>query len=111
MKYPTRYYFISLAIVIVMLLLTACGGSNQLVYCDPLGENDSDTQMICDIATDETNREEFIEYFATGKISGEARISRNGAEAEVPFLFGPDGDREETMNLINRDGQWYLSSF
>ena len=79
--------------------------------CDPLGENDSDTQMICNLATDETNREEFVEYFATGKISGEARISRNGAEAEVPFLFGPDGDNEETMNLINRDGQWYLSSF
>jgi tetratricopeptide (TPR) repeat protein len=79
--------------------------------CDPLGENDSDTQMICDLATDETNREEFVQYFATGKISGDAKISRDGAQAEVPFLFGPDGDSEETMELINRDGRWYLYSF
>ncbi len=79
--------------------------------CDPLGENDGDTQMICDIATDDTNQEEFVQYFATGKISGDAKISRGGDKAEVPFLFGPDGDREETMELINRDGQWYLFSF
>jgi tetratricopeptide (TPR) repeat protein len=79
--------------------------------CDPLGENDGDTQMICDMATDDTNREEFVQYFATGKISGEASISPQGDRAEVPFLFGPDGEREETMELINRDGQWYLFGF
>jgi hypothetical protein len=79
--------------------------------CDPLGENDSDTQMICDMATDDTNGEEFIQYFAAGKISGDAKISLEGDKAEVAFLFGPDGDREETMELINRDGQWYLFGF
>ena len=79
--------------------------------CDPLGENDGDTQGICDLATDDTNREEFVQYFATGRISGDAQISPEGDRAEVPFLFGPDGDREETMELINRDGQWYLFGF
>ena len=79
--------------------------------CDPLGENDGDTQMICDTATDDTNREEFVEYFATGKTSGNAKISPEGDKAEVPFLFGPDGDSEETMGLINREGQWYLFGF
>ena len=32
MKYPTRYYFFSLLIAIIIPLLTACGGSNQLIY-------------------------------------------------------------------------------
>lgn len=79
--------------------------------CDPLGENDGDTQMICDLATDETNQEEFVQYFAAGKISGDTQISPDGAQTAVPFLFGPDGDSEETMVLINRDGQWYLFGF
>ncbi len=79
--------------------------------CDPLGENDGDTQMICDLATDDTNREEFVQNFATGNIGGDAKISPDGAEAKVPFLFGPDGDGEQTMGLINRDGQWYLFGF
>jgi hypothetical protein len=79
--------------------------------CDPLGKNDNDTQTICNWATDETNRGEFIKYFAAGRINGEATISPDGTQAEVPFLFGPDGDNEETMELINRDGRWYLFGF
>jgi len=79
--------------------------------CDPLGENDGDTQMICDVAADDTNREQFVQYFAAGKINGEVIISPTGDQAAVPFLFGPDGNSEETMELINRDGQWYLFSF
>jgi tetratricopeptide (TPR) repeat protein len=79
--------------------------------CDPLGENDQDTQMICDLAADPTNREDFNQYFAVGKINGDAKISLDGAQAEVPFLFGPEGDRQETMEMVNRDGQWYLFAF
>ena len=79
--------------------------------CDPLGENDRDTQMICDLAEDETNRASFVEYFAAGKIDGEARISPDGNTAEVPFLFGPDGNQKETMKLIKRNGRWYLFEF
>jgi hypothetical protein len=79
--------------------------------CDPQGQNDSDTQMICDAATDETNREEFLQYFAIGGINGAVQISPGGDRAKAPFVFGPDGDQEETMELINRDGQWYLFGF
>jgi len=77
--------------------------------CDPLGENDGDTQMICDLSTVETNRESFIEYFSKGRIAGEAVV--NGDSAEVPFLFGPNGDADETMGLIQRGGKWYLLDF
>ncbi|MCB0209331.1 MAG: hypothetical protein KDJ52_08380 [Anaerolineae bacterium] len=79
--------------------------------CDPTGENDGDTQTICSIADDTATQASFIEHFSTGQISGSAVISADGTEAEVPFLFGPDGQQEETMKMINRDGQWYLSSF
>lgn len=77
--------------------------------CDPKGENDGDTRSICALATDDADAEEFVEYFSKGKISGDAVIEGN--KAEVPFLFGPDGKREETMRLVQRDGKWYLSAF
>jgi hypothetical protein len=54
-------------------------------------------------------RQEFVEYFAQGKLNGQAII--NGNQAEVPFLYGPDGTDAETMDLIQRDGQWYLYGF
>jgi hypothetical protein len=79
--------------------------------CDPRGENDGDTQMICDLASDETHRDAFVEAFANGKLMGEAQISPDGMAAEVAFAFGPEGDQEETMELVNRDGQWYLFGF
>ena len=79
--------------------------------CDPLGENDGDTQMICDLATDDTNREEFIAAFSTGTVIGDAVVALSGDRAEVPFLFGPDGDEEETMELVKRNDRWYLLGF
>jgi len=79
--------------------------------CDPRGENDGDTQMICDLAGEETNRASFVEAFEAGELLGGAEISPDGTAAQVPFVFGPAGDQEETMELINRDGQWYLYGF
>jgi hypothetical protein len=79
--------------------------------CDPQGESDGDAQIICDAATDEASQEEVARFFAKGKITGDAEISGDGNQALVPFLFGPDGDVEETMVLIKRDGQWYLLGF
>ena len=77
--------------------------------CDPTGDGDGDTKMICGMKADSDDWGEMEKYFAKGKIDGEASIE--GDEAAVPFLFGPDGTRDETMNLIRRDGKWYLSSF
>jgi hypothetical protein len=79
--------------------------------CDPIGENDGDTRDICNLATDEANRGSFVESFATGRITGGVQLSEDGSQIEIGILFGPDGQREETMTLINRDGKWYLFSF
>ena len=77
--------------------------------CDPLGENDGDTAMICAMSEDHPEVEMFIEHFATGRVIGEALIV--GDRARVDFTFGPDGDEGETMGLVRRDGRWYLIDF
>jgi hypothetical protein len=77
--------------------------------CAPGGDADRDVLRICGLATDETGLEEFSTFFRAGQISGEPTIE--GERAAVPFLFGPDGTRPETMNLVQREGLWYLQSF
>lgn len=77
--------------------------------CDPQGENDEDTAMICAITPGHADKDSFVTYFAKGKVNGEVTVS--GDRAQVPFLFGPDGDQQETMSLIRRDGKWYLLEF
>ena len=74
------------------------------------GEGDGDVKRICDIENQpEAKQEEFKSYFETGKIVGEPQIE--GSEAKVKFTFGPDGTKNEEMNLVKKDGKWYLSSF
>ena len=77
--------------------------------CDPLGGNDGDTELICAITDDHADKDMFIETFARAKLNSDAVIS--GDRAEVAFLFGPDGDEEETMVPIQREGKWYLYSY
>lgn len=77
--------------------------------CDPEGENDGDTRRICNVAKDSTLLDEFVLWFAKGKVTGKAVIE--GDRARVPFLFGPDGKKKEEMNLVKREGRWYLYSF
>jgi len=77
--------------------------------CDPRGENDGDTALICAITPDHPDKDSFVEYFAQARVAGDAVI--DGDRAEIPFLFGPGGDQEETMGLVNREGRWYLSGF
>lgn len=52
---------------------------------------------------------EFSNYFSNAKIVGEPIIEGN--EAKVNFLFGPNAERSETMNLQQIDGKWFLRSF
>ena len=85
--------------------------------CDPEGEGDDDSKSLCALGRNEIHqgsehqitRENFVEVFKNGKISG-VTTKRDGG-AKVPILFGPDGDKEETMKLFKRDGKWYLYSF
>ena len=81
--------------------------SNLKSLCDPEGENDGDTRRICELS--EADAAEFFEYFKNGKVNGKAEI--NGNMAAVPILFGPEGKKEETMNVVKRGDKWYLSSF
>ncbi len=77
--------------------------------CDPKEENDGDTRRICELTKDSEKLAEFFKWFSKGKVTGKAVIT--GDKAAVPFVFGPEGKRKEEMNLVNRDGKWYLSSF
>ncbi|MCF6365210.1 MAG: hypothetical protein L3J35_03315 [Bacteroidales bacterium] len=85
-------------------------------FCDPKGEGDKDVQMICEVAAENADKElisEFKKYFSKGKITGEVDIEKDdGVEyAELPFSFGPNGDKKEVMVLVKREGNWYLYSF
>ncbi|MBI9043450.1 MAG: tetratricopeptide repeat protein [Anaerolineaceae bacterium] len=101
------------ALVVEEIFKAAKSGDFTLLpgLCDPMGENDDDTQLICDIANHPADQESFTAYFKKGKINGQPEIRSDGTQAEAPFLFGPDGASEETMELINRNGYWYLFGF
>lgn len=77
--------------------------------CDPDGEGDGDTRRICALAEESAGRDEFARAFAAARVVGPAR--RHGERAEVSFVFGPRGDRSETMHLVRRRARWYLLSF
>lgn len=72
-------------------------------------EADNDSKMIAQAVVDKKIQEEFKTYFKSGKVVGDPVI--NGDKASVNILFGPDGDKEETFEMVKRDGRWYLQSF
>jgi len=95
--------------VAIFIAARTLDASDLSGLCDPLGENDGDTRDICQLTPDDGKWDEFVAWFEWGMVSGSATIE--GDRATVPLLFGSDGSRSEEMNLINRDGMWYLSSF
>ena len=71
---------------------------------------DGDIKRVCGVAdAPEDEKAEFSQVFSQGKTTGVPQI--NGNEAAIDFLFGPDGTKAETMNLMNQDGKWFLDSF
>ena len=72
-------------------------------------EADSDSKIIAQVAADKALQEEFKKHFAKGKVSGEPVII--GDNASVNILFGPDGNKEETFEMVKKNGKWYLLSF
>lgn len=70
---------------------------------------DNDSKMIAQAATDKTIGEEFRKYFAKGKVKDDPVII--GERASVNILFGPDGTKEETFEMVRKEGKWYLVSF
>ena len=72
-------------------------------------DTDSDSKKVCEVSGDAALQQNFSEYFTKGKIIGEPTI--DGNKAVVKILFGPDGNREESLNLVKKDGKWFLASF
>lgn len=79
------------------------------MLCRPDGGGDGDVRDVCGMTPDHERWDEFVEWFSTGRITGEAAVRQD--RATVPFVFGPDGSRQEEMDLVRIDGRWYLSSF
>lgn len=79
--------------------------------CDDALHPDGDSKHICEVATtsDEKLKSSFKEYFSKGKVVGEPTIE--GDKAAVKVLFGPDGTKDETFNMMKKDGKWYMVSF
>jgi len=82
---------------------------NLRALCDPRGENDEDTGRICAMTAAAPDWTGFRAEFARAHLNGEPRVS--GDRAAIHFVFGPDATRSETMELVRRDGRWYLSAF
>jgi hypothetical protein len=74
--------------------------------CPPAGDNDEATRRICELAADGPDAAAFANAFSRGRVRGPATL-----RAEVPFVYGPEGDQRERMELIQRDGRWYLFTF
>jgi hypothetical protein len=97
--------------------------------CDSFGEGDSDTKRLCSISqiakqikdyggSENTKKglDEFVKIFELGRISGQVTYEEyKGTQyANVPFLFNHSGVKsrsDESMKLVKRYGNWYLSSF
>lgn len=97
--------------VVEQIFAAASSGSASALpgLCDPAGGGDGDVKRVCGSKPGDEKWEEFKTYFAKGKVSGPAAIE--GDKAAVKFTFGPDGTKEETMNLKQIDGKWYLDGF
>jgi protein involved in sex pheromone biosynthesis len=86
------------------------GNFSSLTGLCAVDDGDNDVKMICGIDNESSKKqEEFKEYFAKGKVVGEPTI--DGDEASVEFMFGPDGDKGETMRMIKKGKKWYLRSY
>ena len=78
--------------------------------CDPYGENSNSVNSFCyaEILM-EKEQNDLKSEFENGRVVGKAKIK--GDKAEVEFAFGPSANRLEKMELVNRNGFWYLSRF
>lgn len=74
--------------------------------CDPRGEANAPVQRICAVRPKSEMWTSFERTFARGRIIGEPRVS--GDRALINIAYGPDGTEPETIELVRRDGRWYL---
>tara|TARA_B110000285_G_C14830985_1_gene470872 strand:+ start:211 stop:615 length:405 start_codon:yes stop_codon:yes gene_type:complete len=102
---------------VTQIFIAAESGNYDILpfLCDPMGDGDGDTQDICNIKNADYvfkigSAQEYLEMFNRVFQGGEVlNHFVSGNEAVVSFRF--DGKRTEEMNMIKRDGKWYLYSF
>lgn len=79
---------------------------------------DGDCKALCNPGNESMREElggnyvtlgDLKKYFSKGKIIGTPSIKGN--EAMVNFVFGPNLEHNETMNIQRINGKWYLSSY
>lgn len=84
----------------------------------PNDECDGDCKALCNPGNERMREElghnyidleNFMLGFSKGKVVGEPLIS--GDEASVNFIFGPNLEANETMQMQKINGKWYLQSF
>lgn len=86
------------------------GESQHLAtLCDPEGEANRHALRVCSQVAGGEDWAEFAAQFSHAKLIGEARITED--RAQVNFVFGKSGTERETMELVRREGRWYLLAF
>lgn len=70
---------------------------------------DGDSKRIAAVASDAKTQVEFKKYFEKATLNGAPVI--DGDKASVKIFFGPDGNKEETFEMVKVDGKWFLRSF
>jgi hypothetical protein len=78
--------------------------------CDPKGNGDADTKLICNMQNlGAAAQQTFKVQFAFGKVIGSPDI--DGEKAKVNFKYGLNAGKDGTMEMVKRNGKWYLSSY
>lgn len=77
--------------------------------CDPAGENDAETARVCGLRRGAPDWAAFRAAFAEATLNGEPRIS--GDRASIYLVYGAGRAETETMELVRREGRWYLFEF
>ncbi len=83
--------------------------SHLASLCDPEGSANQYAKRICHLQVGDADWASFVENFAEGTLTGEPRIT--GDRAMINFAFGKSGNESETMELVRRDGRWFLVAF
>jgi hypothetical protein len=92
------------------IFAAARGGDLASLAGIAAADADGDAKQVAGVGAAEAGTQaRFREHFGKGKVAGDAKV--DGDKAEVPILFGPDGTRPETLNMIRVDGVWKLQSF
>lgn len=83
--------------------------SNLRYLADPYAENDGSVTNICYGGVLSYDMGQLLsEEFGKGRIMGKPKYEGNKAAVEI--AIGPTNRTLETMNLVKRNGLWYLSS-